>query len=174
MLRTITDYNGCNYAPLLNEKIQEETLKIIEEVLDSHNITADNFSHASNTQRDNANTILTSEKLDKLYNLEETLKYLTINYDEYYISNSANINDANAILQAIPKQLLTLVKNRERLQTPATELLKYLLRNRTFSVVLQTMNPRIDYRIVMIGGASHMISTPATEEVIMGMRQCAG
>ena len=121
MLRTITDYNGCNYAPLLNEKIQEETLKIIEEVLDSHNITADNFSHASNTQRDNANTILTTEKLDKLYNLEETLKYLTINYNEYYISNSANINDANAILQAIPKQLLTLVKNRERLQTPATE-----------------------------------------------------
>ena len=82
MLRTITDYNGRSDAPLSNEKIQEAILKIIEELLDSNNVTADDFSHAFNTQIENANTILTSEKLDKLDKLEETLKDLTINNTE--------------------------------------------------------------------------------------------
>ena len=48
----------------------------------------------SNTQRDSANAILTSEKLDKLYDLSETLKDLTINDAGYYESGSENANDA--------------------------------------------------------------------------------
>ena len=59
---------------------------IAEEESDAHNITpdaqnltADNFSQTYNTQIDNANAILTSEKTDKLYGMAETLKYLKIN-----------------------------------------------------------------------------------------------
>ena len=53
----------------------------------------DNFSHTSNTQRDNANAILTSEKLDKSDKVAETLNYFTINHIEYYVSDSADKND---------------------------------------------------------------------------------
>ena len=38
--------------------------------------------------------IFTSEKLDKLDELADTLKDLTINGAEYYVSNSATVNDA--------------------------------------------------------------------------------
>ena len=86
---TLIDYNDRNDAPLSNENIQEAIHKFIEEdELDAHNITsdahnitsdaqnvtADTFSQTSNTKRENANAILTSEKLDKLDALEETFK----------------------------------------------------------------------------------------------------
>ena len=46
-----------------------------------------------NTQRENTNTIFTSEKIYKLDDMENTLKYFTINDTEYYVSNSATAND---------------------------------------------------------------------------------
>ena len=60
----------------------------------ANNVTADTFSHKSNSQRKNSNVILTSEELDKSDELAETLKYLTINDAEYYVSDSENANDA--------------------------------------------------------------------------------
>ena len=98
----LIDYNNRNDAPFSNENIQDSIHKVIaEEELDANNInldacnvTEDTFSQTSNTQRDNANAILTSEKLDKSDDLVETLKELTFNYDGYYVSNSANTNDA--------------------------------------------------------------------------------
>ena len=65
-----------------NENIQDAMHKVISEeesdshkiTSDAHNVTADTFSQTSNTQRDNANAILTSEKLDKLGALTELLK----------------------------------------------------------------------------------------------------
>ena len=82
MLRDIIDFNNCNDSPLSNENILEAIHKFIEEedldahniTSDAHNVTVDNFIQTSNTQRDNANAILTRERLDKLYALEETLK----------------------------------------------------------------------------------------------------
>ena len=53
--------------------------------LDAHNVTAGNFIQTSNTQRENENTILRSEKLDKLDDLVETLNNLKINDAEYYV-----------------------------------------------------------------------------------------
>ena len=86
-LRKITDFNNRNDAPLSNENIQGAMHKLIaEEEADDHNVAADTFIHMKNTQRDNANTILTREKLDKLDGLVETLKDLTINDTEYYVS----------------------------------------------------------------------------------------
>ena len=52
--------------------------------MDANNATADNFSHTPNTQRENANAIFTSEKLDKSDELADTLENLTINDTKYY------------------------------------------------------------------------------------------
>ena len=79
---TIIDYNDDNGAPLSNENIQDAIHKVIEEkeldahniTLDAHNETSDTFSQTSNTQRDNKNAILTSENIDKLDALAETVK----------------------------------------------------------------------------------------------------
>ena len=62
--------------------------------LDSHSVTEDNFRHTSNTQRENANKILTSEKVDKSDALAETLKGSKINDAGYYESDLANMNGA--------------------------------------------------------------------------------
>ena len=50
-----------------------------ESISDANIVMADTFSHKSNTQRENTNSIFTSEKLDKSDNLEDTLKDLTTN-----------------------------------------------------------------------------------------------
>ena len=52
--------------------------------MNPNNITADTLSHASNTKRENANTIFKSEKLDKLENMVDTVNKLTINDAKYY------------------------------------------------------------------------------------------
>ena len=52
--------------------------------MDANNVTAGTFIHTSKTQKENAKAIFTSEKLDKLDDLADALKYLTINDDEYY------------------------------------------------------------------------------------------
>ena len=53
----------------------------------------DTFSQTLNTQRENENTILKSEKRDNLDVLTETLKGLTINDSGYYEPESANANN---------------------------------------------------------------------------------
>ena len=71
--------------------------------LDAHNVTADIFSQTSNIQREDANTIWTSEKLDKSYALAEMLKELTIYVSGYYWSDSANANDEKSDPASDPK-----------------------------------------------------------------------
>ena len=63
----------------------------------AHNVTADTFIQTPvtpNTQGENENAILTSEKLDKLDVLAETLNNLTINNAGYYKSGKSNVNGA--------------------------------------------------------------------------------
>ena len=55
-----------------------------ESISDANNVTADTFFHTYNAQIENANAIFTSEKLDKLDDLEDALKDLTINDAKYY------------------------------------------------------------------------------------------
>ena len=49
-----------------------------ESISDANSVTVNTFSHTSSTQRDNASTIFTSEKLDKLDALVDALNDLTI------------------------------------------------------------------------------------------------
>ena len=54
-----------------------------ESISDTNNVTADTFSHASNTQRENTKTIFTSDSLDKSDELEDALEDVKINDAEY-------------------------------------------------------------------------------------------
>ena len=91
--KTQIDYNDFNNAKLSNENIQEVIYKGIKDQLDANNVTADIFSHMPNIQRESKNTICTSEMLDKSEELADTIKDLTINDVEYYVSKSATAND---------------------------------------------------------------------------------
>ena len=59
-LRTQLIIMKKNNTPLSNSNIQEEMCKVIEEesIADANNVTADTFSHVSNTKRENSNTII--------------------------------------------------------------------------------------------------------------------
>ena len=90
MLETLVDYNERNNAPFSNENILQEISKGIAKqetekrdiILDAHNITMDILCQSpvrNNRQGENANAIITSERINKLDALEEPLKGLTIN-----------------------------------------------------------------------------------------------
>ena len=64
-----------------------------ESIADANNVTVDTFSHTSNKQKDNANAIFTSEKLDKSDKLVGTVNNLTINNARYYESNTVGTSD---------------------------------------------------------------------------------
>ena len=64
-----------------------------ESIQDANNVTADEFSHASNTKIENANTMFTSQKLYKQDELTDTLRDLTINDAEYDESDTATASD---------------------------------------------------------------------------------
>ena len=64
----------------------------------ANNFIADTFSHASSAQRNNANAIFTSEKLDKSDELVDAVKNLIINDAEYYESNTATTSEAQGNL----------------------------------------------------------------------------
>ena len=164
---TITYYNDRNDVPLSNYNIQEATNKVIEKESDAHNVTVNNFSHTSNTQRENTNTIFTSEKLDKLENLEETLKELTINDAEYYVSNSVNANDTKGEPAGNPKTFTHTIDVEGKVTDTSNGILQHkLLSKRTLPVVVLTMNPSIENRIAIIGGDYRTLPTPATKEVV--------
>ena len=94
--KTLTGYNDRNNTPSYNANILEAISKVVEQesIAVSNSVTADTFSHASNTQRENTNAVFTSEKLDKQDELVDAVKNLTIKYAQYYESNTANASDA--------------------------------------------------------------------------------
>ena len=65
MCNTLTGYNNKNNMPSSNANIWEVMRKVMveESTTYANIITADKFSHVSNTQRENENTIFTSENL---------------------------------------------------------------------------------------------------------------
>ena len=79
--------------------------KVVEEesIADVNKITVDTFSHVSNTQRYNANTIFTSDKLDKPDERVDVVNNLTINDAKYYESNTATASDAKGDLARNPE-----------------------------------------------------------------------
>ena len=113
---------------------------------------------------ENANAVFTSEKLDKSDDLEYTLKDLTINDTEYYVSNSDTVNDTKGDPASNPKTVTHTSDGKGKVtDTSNGNLQQKLLNNRTLLVAIPTLNPRIDNRIAPIGGAYQTFSTPATK-----------
>ena len=99
--------------------------------------------------------------------MAEILNDLTINGNICYVSNSANGNDEKGDTERYPK---TVTHNSDRngkvTDTRNGIFQQKSLSNRTLLVVVSKMDPRIDYRIETIGGASHTLLLPETKEFI--------
>ena len=119
--------------------------------MNAHNANADTFSRTSNTQRENRNAIFTSEKLEKLDKLANTLKDFTINYAEYYVSNSSIANERKGDPASDLKTVIhTSDRKRQFTDTSKRKFQQKLLSNRTLPFVVLTMDTRIDDRIATI------------------------
>ena len=99
MLETLVDYNDHHNTPMSNDKLLQAISTVMIEteegerniISDANNVTMDTFCQSpvtTNTQGENANAILTSERQNASDILAETLKLLTlqskINDSEYY------------------------------------------------------------------------------------------
>ena len=74
-------------------------------MVDVNNVTTDTFSHTSNTQKENANTIFKSEKLDKLDDLADALEDLTTNDNKYYEWNTETASVSHGDITRNPETL---------------------------------------------------------------------
>ena len=100
MFQTLTDYNDRNNTSLSYSKIWESIRKFMEDesIADANSVTAETFSHTSNTQIENANVIFTSETLDKSDELVDVGNILTIKDAKYHESNTATASDVQGDL----------------------------------------------------------------------------
>ena len=105
-----------------------------ESIADANNVTVDIFSYASSAKRENENAIFTSKKLEKLYELVDAVKNLTINDAKYYKSNTATVSNAQGNLTSNPETVTHTSKNVFE---------QKLLISRTIPVFPLLMNPGI-------------------------------
>ena len=169
MFNTITCYNDCNNILLSNENIREAIRKVIEKesISDTNNVTAETFSHTSNTKRENVNAIFTNEKLYKSDDLAYLLEDLIINDAKYYESNSATSSDAQGDTTLDPETVTPISNRKEKVtDTNNGNFEQKLLSNRTILVVVLTMNLSIDPRIVPTVAVPQTLLTPETKEVL--------
>ena len=132
-----------------------------------NNVTADTFSHVSNTQTEKANAIFTSEKLDKYDELIDAVNNLTINDTEYYESNTVTVNETQ---DDITRNLATVTHNSNINEIVTHTIIgkfeKYLLSNCTIPGLPLAMNPGIDQCVASIVLTPHTLLSPVTKEVV--------
>ena len=95
-----------NLQQAIHKVIAEEKADACNITSDAHNITADTFCQTPvtpNTQGENENVILKSERLNNWDALAEMLKVLIINNAGYYELDSANKNGAKRDPASDPK-----------------------------------------------------------------------
>ena len=128
----------------------------------------DNFCQSPNTpntQGENANGILTSERINNSNALEETLKGLKINDAEYYSSFK---NDAEGDPASDPK-LSTHTsdgKKRNFTDTSNRNLQQQISINRTLPIIITTNDPRILDRVATFGGTPLAQMMPTMKPVV--------
>ena len=120
---------------------------------------------SSNTKRYNEDTIFTSEKLDKLDELEKSVKNLTTNNSEYYESNTVTASVAQGDLTH-NKETITHTSNGNKTVTrTGNGIFKHkLLSNRNIPVLPPELNPSIDKSIALILLASQRLLAPVMKE----------
>ena len=143
--------------------------------LDAHNTTVNNFCQmpvTPNTQGDNENTILTSERLNNSDALAETFKRLTINNAGYYYSDN---NDAKGN-PTIDSKVATHTCDRKKRKVTDTSngiLQQKLLINRNFLIITTSIDPQIPDRVATCGGTTHAFTRTTTKGVIQIQRAAA-
>ena len=141
---TITYCNDYNCAPFSNEKIRDKIHKVIaEEEAGAHNVTVGNFSQTPNTQRENENMILTSEKRDNSDAMVETLKGFTIKNSGYYESDSENTNNAKGDPASDPNVAThnTDINKRKVTDSRNRDLQQKVLSNQTLPIITTEIEP---------------------------------
>ena len=135
--------------------------------MDANNVTLDTFSHTSNTQIDHANSVFTSEKIDKSDELVDAVNNMKINDAKYYESDIATTNDAHGDPTHNTETVNhTSNKNETVTHTGNGYFKQKIFINRNIPVVVPEMNPRIDQRIAPLVGATQTLLTPSTKEVV--------
>ena len=138
-----------------------------ESISDANNVTVDTFMHTSNTHRENSNAIFTTENIDKLDKLEDSLEDLTINDAKYYESNTAIKIDSQGDLTRNPdtvihtsngNETVTHIRNRGFEQK--------ILSNRTIPGAVLKINPIIGQRLAPIVVVPQTLLTSATKEFV--------
>ena len=176
MLETLVDCNEHNNTPFSNQKIQEAISKVMAEteaekrniISDTHNVDMDTFSPypvMTNTQGENANTILTSDRLNNSDMLEEILKVLTINDAGYYNSDK---NDSEGDPTSDPKVATHTSDGKKRKVTDTSNrnLRQKLLINRTLPIITTPIDPQIYDSFATSRASTIKLSTPCTTYVI--------
>ena len=123
--------------------------------MDATNITAEMFSHAPSSQRENPNEIFTSERLEKSDELVDTINNLTRNNSKYEL-NTATAIYSQGNLMSNPD---TVTHNRNRI------LDQQLLSCQTIredSVLTPPTNPSID----AISLAPPTLLTPTVKQIL--------
>ena len=128
-------------------------------IMETNNISVDTFRHASSSQRENANTIFTSEKLDKLDKLVDTIKNMRINNAIYYESDTPTTSN---IQGNHTRNLKTVTHTRKGIFE------KKKLSYQTILILPHTKNPGIDQVIAVIRLAPYTLVTLVTKEIIAG------
>ena len=97
----------------------------------------------------------------------DTLKDLTINDAEYYVSNSETTNYAKGYPASDPKTVTRTSEGKGNVvDTSNGKLQQKLLSNLNLPVVVPKMNPSIDDSIAPIGGGSQTLLTSSVKEVV--------
>ena len=118
-----------------------------------------------NTQGENENAILKSERLNDSDVLAETLKGLKINDAGYYNSDK---HDVEGDPTSNPKVATRTSDGKKRKFTDTSNgnLHQKLLINRNLPIITMTIDPWITYRVKTCGGTPHLDMTPTIKEFI--------
>ena len=153
------------------EETEEEERKMI---LDANNVPMDNFCQSPvtvNTQVENVNAILTSERLNNLDVLAETLKVLTIdstiNDSAYYDSDE---NDAEGYPKSDPL-VATRTSDRKKRKvtdtaTTSRNYLQKLLTNWTPPIIILPIDLRLLDGVAAVRGTMHVRHTPTSKVIV--------
>ena len=119
----------------------------------------------TNKQGENIYTILTSERLNHLYALEERLKDSTIN-DAVYFDLDKNDAEGDPEIDLKVDTHTSDRNNRKVMETTTRKLPQNLLSNQPFPTITEIIDPRIPHGVATCEGTPHDLLTPTSKVVI--------
>ena len=103
----------------------------------------------------------------------DVLKYLTINGAKYYESNSGTVSGSQGDPTRKSKTVTHTRNGKEKNKDTSNRNIDFFLSKQTLSVVVLTLKPGIEPKIVPINVAPQIVLTPETKKVIADT-SCSG